>query len=129
RRATSPIALIPLQPSRCPSAQTGSSCRQSRSGVSALASRTISSRNAFRPGGFVLPWNRFQVRTSRRSTVLRMRVVLADPPAFTPAYDHALAAALARAGLDVELVTSRFRFGAVPPPEGYRRSETFYPLS
>jgi glycosyltransferase involved in cell wall biosynthesis len=58
-----------------------------------------------------------------------MRVVLADPPAFTPAYDHALAAALARAGSDVELVTSRFRFGAVPPPDGYRRSETFYPLS
>ena len=27
-----------------------------------------------RPGGFVLPWKRFQVRTSRRSTVLRMRV-------------------------------------------------------
>jgi glycosyltransferase involved in cell wall biosynthesis len=58
-----------------------------------------------------------------------MRVVLADPPAFTPAYDHALAAALARDGIDVELVTSRFRFGAVPRPDGYRRSETFYPLS
>jgi glycosyltransferase involved in cell wall biosynthesis len=58
-----------------------------------------------------------------------MRVVLADPPAFTPAYDHALAAALARAGTDVELVTSRFRFGETPAPDGYRRSETFYPLS
>jgi glycosyltransferase involved in cell wall biosynthesis len=58
-----------------------------------------------------------------------MRVVLADPPAFTPAYDHELAAALARAGADVELVTSRFRFGAAPEPDGYRRSETFYPLS
>ena len=43
-----------------------------------------------------------------------MRVVVADPPAFTPPYDHALAAALARAGADVELVTSRFRFGDVP---------------
>jgi glycosyltransferase involved in cell wall biosynthesis len=31
--------------------------------------------------------------------------------------------------LDVELVTSRFRFGATPPPAGYRRSELFYPLS
>ncbi len=30
-----------------------------------------------------------------------MRVVLADPPAFTPPYDHELAAALARAGADV----------------------------
>lgn len=58
-----------------------------------------------------------------------MRVVLADPPAFTPAYDHELAAALARAGADVELVTSRFRFGAAPGPDGYRRSELFYPLS
>jgi len=33
-----------------------------------------------------------------------MRVLLADPPAFTPTYDHELAAALARAGADVELV-------------------------
>jgi glycosyltransferase involved in cell wall biosynthesis len=58
-----------------------------------------------------------------------VRLVLADPPAFTPAYDHELAAALARAGADVELVTSRFRFGEVPEPEGYRRSEIFYPVS
>ena len=58
-----------------------------------------------------------------------MRVVVADPPAFTPPYDHALAAALARAGADVELVTSRFRFGAVAAPDGYRRRELFYPLS
>jgi glycosyltransferase involved in cell wall biosynthesis len=58
-----------------------------------------------------------------------MRVVLADPPAFTPAYDHQLAAALARRGADVELVTSRFRFGETPQPAGYRRSEPFYPLS
>jgi glycosyltransferase involved in cell wall biosynthesis len=58
-----------------------------------------------------------------------MRVVLADPPAFTPPYDHELAAALARAGVDVELVTSRFRFGETPVPDGYRRTEAFYPLS
>jgi glycosyltransferase involved in cell wall biosynthesis len=58
-----------------------------------------------------------------------MRVVLADPPAFTPAYDHELAAALARAGADVELVTSRFRFGDAPAAAGYRRSEPFYPFS
>ena len=58
-----------------------------------------------------------------------MRVVLADPPAFTPAYDHALAAALAHAGAEVELVTSHFRFGAVPAADGYRRSEPFYPVS
>ena len=58
-----------------------------------------------------------------------MRVVVADPPAFTPPYDHALAAALARAGADVELVTSRFRFGDVPGADGYRRRELFYPVS
>jgi glycosyltransferase involved in cell wall biosynthesis len=58
-----------------------------------------------------------------------MRVVLADPPAFTPAYDHELAAALGRAGADVELVTSRFRFGDSAKPSGYTRSELFYPLS
>jgi glycosyltransferase involved in cell wall biosynthesis len=58
-----------------------------------------------------------------------MRVVLADPPAFTPPYDHELAAALVRAGAEVELVTSRFRFGESPTPDGYLRRETFYPLS
>ena len=58
-----------------------------------------------------------------------MRVLLADPPAFTPWYDHELAAALGRAGADVELATSRFRFGELPPPDGYRRSERFYPVS
>ncbi len=58
-----------------------------------------------------------------------MRVVLADPPAFTPSYDHELAAALARAGADVELVTSHFRFGEAPAPVGYERRELFYPLS
>ncbi|MBA2331980.1 MAG: glycosyltransferase family 4 protein [Actinobacteria bacterium] len=58
-----------------------------------------------------------------------MRVLLADPPAFTPVYDHELAGALARAGVEVELITSRFRFGAVPHPSGYVRRELFYPLS
>ena len=58
-----------------------------------------------------------------------MRVVLADPPAYTPPYDRSLAAALARSGADVELVTSRFRFGAVAAPEGYAACEWFYPVS
>jgi glycosyltransferase involved in cell wall biosynthesis len=58
-----------------------------------------------------------------------VRVVLADPPAFTPQYDHELATALARAGAEVELVTSRFRFGAAPEPAGYARSEVFYPVT
>jgi glycosyltransferase involved in cell wall biosynthesis len=58
-----------------------------------------------------------------------VRVLLADPPAFTPSYDHQLAAGLAHAGADVELATSRFRFGEIPAPDGYRRTERFYPLS
>ena len=58
-----------------------------------------------------------------------MRVLLADPPAYTPPYDHALAAALASAGMDVELATSHFRFGDVPTVDGYRLRESWYPLS
>jgi glycosyltransferase involved in cell wall biosynthesis len=58
-----------------------------------------------------------------------MRVVIADPPAYTPPYDRSLAAALARAGVEVELVTSRFRFGSVSPPDGYQAHEWFYPAS
>ena len=58
-----------------------------------------------------------------------MRVVIADPPAYTPPYDRSLASALARAGAEVELVTSRFRFGSVAEPLRYEAREWFYPLS
>ncbi len=58
-----------------------------------------------------------------------MRVSIVDPSAFTPPYDRSLAAALARAGADVELVTSRFLYGPVPEPEGYSVRESFYGLS
>ena len=58
-----------------------------------------------------------------------MRVIVADPPAFTPQYDHELARALAAGGADVTLVTSRFRFGAAPAADGYERRELFYGLS
>ena len=58
-----------------------------------------------------------------------MRVLLADPPAFTPWYDHELAAALARQGADVTVATSRFRFGDVPVSDGYTRDERYYRLS
>ena len=54
------------------------------------------------------------------------RVQIVDPSAFTPPYDHALSAALARAGADVELITSRFQYGPVPREEGYRVTEAFY---
>jgi glycosyltransferase involved in cell wall biosynthesis len=55
-----------------------------------------------------------------------VRVQLLDPSAFTPPYDHALSAALARAGADVELVTSRFLYGPVPRGDGYRVTDAFY---
>jgi glycosyltransferase involved in cell wall biosynthesis len=55
-----------------------------------------------------------------------MRVQLVDPSAYTPPYDHALAAALVRAGADVELVTSRFAYGEAPEPDGYALRELFY---
>ncbi len=55
-----------------------------------------------------------------------MRVDIVDPSAFTPPYDHALAAALTAAGAAVRLVTSRFAYGEVPAPEGYEVDELFY---
>ncbi len=55
-----------------------------------------------------------------------MRVQVVDPPAFTPPYDRALCAALAAAGAEVELVTSRFEYGPVAEPQGYEVTELFY---
>jgi glycosyltransferase involved in cell wall biosynthesis len=58
-----------------------------------------------------------------------MRVALLDPPSFTAPYDHALAAALARRGHEVTLLTSPFTHGEAPEPDGYRREEVFLPVS
>jgi glycosyltransferase involved in cell wall biosynthesis len=55
-----------------------------------------------------------------------MRVQIVDPPAFTPPFDRSLCAALSRAGLEVELLTSRFAYGPVPPADGYRVTEFFH---
>jgi len=55
-----------------------------------------------------------------------MKVQLIDPSAFTPPYDRALAAALARGGVEVELLTTRFLYGPVPPADGYEVDELFY---
>ncbi len=55
-----------------------------------------------------------------------MRVQVVDPPAYTPPYDRSLCAAMARAGAEVELVTSRFAHGPVPAPLGYEVREAFY---
>lgn len=59
-----------------------------------------------------------------------MRVHIIDPSAFTPPYDDALCRALARQkDIEVELITSRFAYGAVPQPQGYSRRECFYRLA
>jgi glycosyltransferase involved in cell wall biosynthesis len=55
-----------------------------------------------------------------------VRVHVVDPSAYTPPYDRALCAALARAGADATLVTSRFGYGKVPAAEGYAVDERFY---
>jgi glycosyltransferase involved in cell wall biosynthesis len=55
-----------------------------------------------------------------------MRVQIVDPPAYTPPYDRCLCAALARRGADVELITSPFAYGPVPPADNYRVREAFY---
>jgi glycosyltransferase involved in cell wall biosynthesis len=55
-----------------------------------------------------------------------VRVHVVDPSAFTPPYDHALCSALGAAGAEVELYTSHFAHGALPPANAYRRRESFY---
>ena len=55
-----------------------------------------------------------------------MRVRIVDPPAYSPPYDFSLAAALARAGADVELVTSRYLYGPTPSANGFPVREEFY---
>jgi glycosyltransferase involved in cell wall biosynthesis len=54
-----------------------------------------------------------------------VQVQIVDPSGYTTPYDHALSAALAREGVDVELVTTRFLYGPVPGGD-YRVSEDFY---
>lgn len=56
----------------------------------------------------------------------RMRVRIVDPPAYSPPYDFALAGALARAGAEVELVTSRYLYGPAPAANGFPVREDFY---
>ncbi len=55
-----------------------------------------------------------------------MRIDVVDPSAYTPPYDHALCAALARQGAGVRLQTSHFAYAAAPAPAGYERVERFY---
>ncbi|HYM45781.1 MAG TPA: glycosyltransferase family 4 protein [Solirubrobacteraceae bacterium] len=55
-----------------------------------------------------------------------MLVHVVDPSAYTPPYDHALCRALAAAGAEVTLFTSRFAYGPIAPADGYARRELFY---
>ncbi len=56
-----------------------------------------------------------------------MRILVVDPQAYTPWYDHSLCAALAARGHDVELETAAFLHGKVPDAVGYRKRESFGP--
>ena len=60
---------------------------------------------------------------------VRVRVQLIDPSGDVAPYDHALAAALARRGAEVELVTSRFVHGPAAEPDGYAVDRRFYRLA
>jgi glycosyltransferase involved in cell wall biosynthesis len=55
-----------------------------------------------------------------------VRVHVVDPPAYTPPYDRALCAALARAGAQVELWTSRFDYAETAQTGRFRVVEAFY---
>ncbi|MBN1529637.1 MAG: glycosyltransferase family 4 protein [Thermoleophilaceae bacterium] len=58
-----------------------------------------------------------------------MRVQLIDPAGDVAPYDHALAAALASRGAEVELITSRFVHGPAAEPEGYSVDPLFHRLA
>ena len=66
------------------------------------------------------------IRLLSRALFSGVRVHVVDPSAYTPPYDDALCRALAAAGAEVQLHTSRFAYGDIPPPEGYERVERFY---
>jgi glycosyltransferase involved in cell wall biosynthesis len=77
----------------------------------------------------VIHRSRRDIQTPRPQSppiVRAVRVHIVDPSAYTPPYDHALSAALAAAGAEVELYTSRFAYGPVAAAQGYARVEAFY---
>jgi glycosyltransferase involved in cell wall biosynthesis len=58
-----------------------------------------------------------------------VRISLVDPGSSLPWYDHELARALAKQRAEVTVISSRFKFAAMPKPDGYRRRELFYPAT
>src|SRR6201999_3024165 len=120
---------------RTPRLSWALSCR--RRGASSAAIKVISDRcreqNRSDLGAFPIPRgpgtphdNAPLADTTLQTAPFAMRVQLVDPSAFTPPYDRALAAALARRGAEVELVTTKFLYGPVPEAEGYSVDERFY---
>ena len=75
----------------------------------------------------MLPWKRFQVRTSTALyATARARRHRRSARVHAVVRPRARGGARA-AGADVELATSRFRFGELPPPDGYRRARALLP--
>lgn len=60
---------------------------------------------------------------------MTVRVQLIDPAGDVAPYDHALAAALAARGAEVELITSRFVHGPAATPDGYTVDPLFHRLA
>jgi glycosyltransferase involved in cell wall biosynthesis len=56
-----------------------------------------------------------------------VHILVIDPQAYTPWYDHALCEALAVRGHEVELLTAAFLHGEEPAARGYRKREAFGP--
>ena len=85
---------------RCRAPSAGTSCRQTIAGRSAVDELDhLAQVTPFRPGGDVLPWKRFQVRTSIGALLYEtVRVVDRGSAGVHAWYDHELAAALARRG-------------------------------
>lgn len=55
-----------------------------------------------------------------------MKIAMVDPAAYTLPYDVSLCEALAEAGHEVTLYTTRFAHGPMPPARGFRMVEWFY---
>ena len=87
---------------------------------------TTSSANTTRTRGRVMAGRRLPVVSGDN---VRVRVQLIDPSGDVAPYDHALAAALAARGADVELITSRFVHGPAATPDGYAVDPRFYRLA
>src|SRR3954447_14789985 len=110
-----------------PSVEALSSTSTSVSNGSAARSAAIASRqrtSSSRCSVFTT-----QKETSTATGLLlspAVRVDVVDPSAYTPPSDHALCAALARAGARVRLMTSAFVHGGVPRADGYAVDERFY---